>query len=168
MPNVWDPLTVSWTPPRGVGCFSGSALCTHSLSGKLTLALLHRCCCSGWPSRGAGISTSAGIVCCNRATPSPKASLVLYSGGSTPAPQRQAWAAHHDSFMPSKSVPPDFGSGTTKFSCQPARRRMPLKQHSLCVWTPRKHLPEDFTPTTLASLSTTNFSAPADRHQGSQ
>lgn len=62
MSSVWDLLIIFWTPPKDLGHFSGSGLCSpHSLSSRLQVAPLH-CCCSRRSANGTGIFKMLGSL----------------------------------------------------------------------------------------------------------
>lgn len=123
--NYLDSLMIFWAPPRDLGQFSSSALCsTHPWSSRLWVAALHCCCCSWQSAYGTAISKTPGFPCCNWATLSPIASSPGLSSG-IPAlahslkPQLLYMTP---SCLQKPGRPGD--SHPTKFSCQ--REEQPL------------------------------------------
>lgn len=101
---------------------------------RFWLAPFYCCCCSGWPSLALA-SQNAGVSAATVAEPSPMASPDLS--------QCQASAALHDSFMPSKPVPPQW---LLSYQVHPPRRVRPLPFWTQLVCAdpeetlPRSHL----------------------------
>jgi hypothetical protein len=70
---------IFWAPPKGLGHFFSSVLCSkHSLSSRFWLAPPHCCCCCSW-WLSHGISNTIGVPCFNWAARSPTASHKLSS-----------------------------------------------------------------------------------------
>ena len=155
-------LTIFWAPPRAWVTSPAMPFVAHILSSRLQLPVLHCCCCSWWSSHGTGISKtlhdpfSPGPSTTAEATPSPMAFHDLS--------QCQASAVLHDTFMPSKPVPPGWLLHITK-SCCSTRHNIGYfwNTASLCS---QKTLPRRCHLNDAGLfLITANFLAPANQHQ---
>ena len=181
-------LTIFWAPPRAWVTSPAMPFVAHTLSSRLQMPVLHCCCCSWWSFHGTGISKITAVFhwnqtssiashklssWCQASTPlhnplSPEPSIATEAAPSTMAfhglSQCQASAALHDSFLPSKPVPPGWLLHITKSCCS---RRYNFgylwNTASLCFQKtlPRRcHLNE-----ASLFLIITNFLAPANQHQ---